>query len=113
MYAMPEEKAKYGHDPRDGMSSDMLAADEDWTPGSSGEIGALTNVNQLQAALDAAEANNQLVSLKFVRKGCKACASTVEKYAETAQEFADAGQFYEVDFDVRGPAPHTSHTIRH
>ena len=38
-------------------------------------------------------------SPKFVRKGCKACAATEEDYAATAQEFADAGQFYTVDYD--------------
>ena len=100
-YAMPEENEKYGHDPRDGLSRDAYAPSADWNAPPPGTVGQLTSINELQSALDAAEAAQQLVSLKFVRDSCKACASTAERYEDAAKEYGAAGQFYTVNFDVR------------
>jgi thiol-disulfide isomerase/thioredoxin len=99
MYEDAMDKMKYGHDPRNGLSREAYEPSPEWSS-PVGAVAELATINQLQAALEAAEAKKQLVALKFVRKGCKACAATEEDYAATAQEFADAGQFYVVDYDV-------------
>lgn len=70
-----------------------------FNPAADGSVSTLLSVQQLQAALNAAKNRNQVVALKFIRKGCKACASTVEQYAETAREYKDAGQFYTVPYE--------------
>ena len=97
MYDMPEDKLRYGHDPREGLSRDSYTPDAEWSP-TKGEVGKLTTINQLTAALDHASANNQVVSLKFIRQGCKACEGTAEAYVSTAAEYSDKGLFYTVDF---------------
>lgn len=97
MYEMPDA-SKYGRDPRLGLASDQFVADADWsqTPGA---VQRLVTINQLEAALEAADAEKQVVALKFVREGCKACAATSDLFAQTANEYGSAAQFYEVDFD--------------
>ena len=70
-----------------------------FNPPADGSVSTLLNLQQLQAALNTARNRNQVVALKFIRKGCKACASTVEQYAETAKEYKDAGQFYTVPYE--------------
>ena len=36
--------------------------------------------------------------LKFVRKGCPACASTAEQYEAAAKTYRDSARFYLVDY---------------
>ena len=98
MYAMAEDKLKYGHDPRDGLSAEAYQACVEWSA-APGTVSRLTTINQLQAALEAADAKKQIVVCKFVQDNCKACASTTDLYAETAKEYSSAGLFYEVSFN--------------
>lgn len=95
--------AKYGHDPRDGLDTEV-EADADFastiTPGS---VGMLSTVNELQAALDAAAGSDSVVAIKFIRDGCVACASTRDAYASVAKAYGEKGQFYECDFDAARP----------
>ena len=93
--------AKYGHDPRDGLSSDETAPDPAFTV-AAGTVGQIGTIGELQAAIDAS-GDSQLVVLKFVRDGCLACASTAASYKKTAESYGDAGQFYEVNFDNSKP----------
>lgn len=62
-------------------------------------ISFLQTIGELQAALTFANDANQLVALKFKRNNCAACASTVEDFAALAEEYGDAGQFYEVSWE--------------
>jgi len=92
-----DANAKYGHDPRDGLSPEDTAPDASFAV-SSGDVGAIGTVGQLQAAIDAS-GDSQLVVIKFIRDGCLACAATASLYRETAKAYGGAGQFYEVNFD--------------
>jgi hypothetical protein len=92
-------KSKYGVDPR--SDGEAVVPDMDWWQSTykAGKITRLSSVEKLQAALDAAAQDDQLVVLRFVRRGCAACASTKEFFAKKADEYSTKGQFWEVDFD--------------
>uniref|UniRef100_A0A7S2JMK3 Thioredoxin domain-containing protein n=1 Tax=Haptolina brevifila TaxID=156173 RepID=A0A7S2JMK3_9EUKA len=92
----PDESAKYGKDPR----SETIAAKIDFKTVATGKVGTLSSIEELQASLDVADKNQQVVVLKFMRKDCMACASTKKQFESTARSYAAGGQFYEVDFDV-------------
>ena len=88
---------KYGHDPRRGDAR-RTTADEgelgSWQPTPPGELSNLENIAQLEAALSEVP----IVVLKFVRKGCPACASTAEQYEAAAKTYRDSARFYLVDY---------------
>ena len=97
--AAAAEAAKYGFDPRDSVAEDVdLVPDAEFAI-STGAVGSLGTVEQLQAALNAADDKQQVVVIKFMREGCTACASTVDKIKSVAKQYAGAGQFYEVNYD--------------
>lgn len=98
--AAKPDTAKYGHDPRDALEPAAYVADTGLAIGATGTVGTLTTVNELQAALDVAAERNALVSLKFVRDGCPACASTRELFIDAAKECGEKGIFFEVDFNA-------------
>lgn len=94
----PAVNSKNGVDPRPNLSPNELVPDTEWaasiTPGT---IGKLSNVNQLQAALDTAAASSGFVVLKFEREDCVACATTRELYADAAVDGREGGLFFSVD----------------
>ena len=100
LYDEPPPPDKFGSDPREGLEPEELEPDSTFKIAAPGALGNLETIQQLQTAI-AAAGDKQLVSVKFVRKNCAACASTVEVYEAAAKEFGAAGQFYTADFDVR------------
>lgn len=94
MYASTDDR--FGHDPRDDMEPDEIVADCEWTPAQPGSVHSLDTIGQLQAALDAA-GETQLVVLKYMREGCKACAATNGDYSKMAQVYGVDAQFYTVN----------------
>ena len=100
--AKPPVQDKYGRDPRD--SSEAVAGDAAWAATlSAGQINSLENIEQLQGALDAASAGQELVVIKFMRDGCAACASTQKQYQAAAKSYASRAKFFEVDYDLSKP----------
>lgn len=99
MEEVMDDMVKYGHDPRDNLEAEAYAADAAFAASlKSGSVGKLTNVGELQAAIDAA-GSTKLVVYKFKREGCVACAETVEAFAAAAKEYGDQGLFFEVPFE--------------
>ena len=100
MYDMPVDPSRYGLDPRSALPEEERVADASFVATTPGEIGMLDNINELQAAIDAA-GDKQVLAIKFIRDNCLACASTKELFEEACKEFGAAGAFYLCDYDVR------------
>jgi len=98
--ARPDDVSKYGTDPR----PQDISSDSEWWSSSykSGKVNILEHAEQLQAAMDAAK-SEQLVVVRFVRKGCAACGATAPLYEKLASVHASKAQFFAVDFDEARP----------
>jgi len=92
-----DDAQKYGLDPRGRAEGVVADASVRTKPG---KVGQLETVGQLQDSIDEADANSQLVVLKFVRDGCAACASTAQLFEDTAKELGADGLFYLVNYDT-------------
>jgi thiol-disulfide isomerase/thioredoxin len=92
MGALWDGPSKYGLDPRDGLDQYKAQMRTTSLPG---VINSLGSIETLQCALD----SSPIVVLKFLRKGCAACASTAERYEAAAAEYHDSARFFTVDFN--------------
>ena len=90
---------KYGGDPRkQAVKDDWHDPGRSWSTGSPGEVSELYGgVDHLQAVLDAA--SDRLVVIKYKRRGCKACGSTIAPFESAAAAYDERALFFTVDFD--------------
>jgi thiol-disulfide isomerase/thioredoxin len=98
MGALWNRSKKYGEDPR--KSADLVEAGEigDFSVAAPGEIGQISNVAQLDAALSPDQA--PVVVLKFIRQGCPACASTAAQLEAAAKTYRNDARVYLVDYEA-------------
>ena len=94
-----DPKRKYGTDPRSWLSDvDWHPENERSTADNIGQVNELHGgVAHLQHVIE--NAGKRAVVIKFKRKSCPACNSTVERFAAAAERHAEHAQFYTVDFD--------------
>mmetsp|Transcript_25159 Transcript_25159/g.51118 ORF Transcript_25159/g.51118 Transcript_25159/m.51118 type:complete len:212 (-) Transcript_25159:67-702(-) len=93
---------RYGKDPR----PELLQAGEPvagWAVPSAGNLGQITSVPELTAALAAAQASSKLVVVKFFAPWCSSCKAIEARFARTARANADVADFYAVDFSACKP----------
>ena len=91
---------KYGGDPRQRHAvPEVDSPFRTWPMGTAGEVTDLYGgIAHLQAVLS--EVNDEVVVLKFMRRGCPACGSTIERLADAAVAYAGRALIFEVDFDM-------------
>lgn len=99
---------KYGCDPRGPDVSQAAASilgdapPPQRPPATEFEPGAVNELNggiaMLSDILQRSAASERMVVIKFKRKGCMACASSVEPLASAARAWADRVDFFEVDY---------------
>jgi len=91
--ATTSDASRYGIDPR-LANPEAVAEAPEW---SAGRVGDLKTTGELRAAVEAAAADGGFVCLKFWREGCAACASTAERFEQSA-EANPHGRFFLVNY---------------
>ncbi|EOD06009.1 hypothetical protein EMIHUDRAFT_255364 [Emiliania huxleyi CCMP1516] len=91
--ATTTDASRYGIDPR-LANPEAVAEAPEW---SAGRVGDLKTTGELRAAVEAAAADGGFVCLKFWREGCAACASTAERFEQSA-EANPHGRFFLVNY---------------
>ena len=91
---------KYGGDPRQRHAVPQVDSPfRTWPLGTAGQVSDLYGgIAHLQAVLT--EVKDEVVVLKFMRRGCPACGSTIARLADAAVAYAGRALFFEVDFDM-------------